>query len=73
MIKRTIELDVSPTSEELAEAWWHMNSEQQAKFFIHLGIIAEFYLATQMQFVRDSADLTANGRPAMHTIEEYGS
>lgn len=70
-INRTIEVAVDITPEELAEAFWSMRSEQQAKFFNHLYDITDGLLCFQLQAVTDDAGLNANGRYAMRLIGDY--
>ena len=71
MIKRTIESEVTPTPEELAECFWEMGSDQQAVFFNKLGEISGHFLCFQLQAVIDSETLNREGRHAMGVISDY--
>ncbi|UUO12721.1 hypothetical protein M6D76_08605 [Alcaligenes faecalis] len=70
-IKRSVEIDVDPTPEELASCFWELGSFDQAKFFNHLGRIASHNLPMQMQCVTDDNVLTSEGRYAMRRIGDY--
>jgi hypothetical protein len=59
-----------PSAEEIAEVFWHMDSEEQACFFNFLGAKSE--LVFQLQAVSDSPELKSDGRLAMQRIGEYG-
>lgn len=69
-ITRTLEQTISVTPEELAEVFWAMDDEEQAKFFNHLGEIADA-LPMQLQYVTDNDALTIRGRMTMQYIGEY--
>lgn len=72
-MKRTInqEIEVNPTPEELAESFWDMSEVEQARFFNHLGEIADG-LPMQLQAVTDCERLEVKGRLVMQRIGEYG-
>ena len=69
-LKTWIETEMHPSAEEIAEVFWHMDSEEQACFFNFLG--AKDRLALQLQSVTDSTELKFDGRLAMQIIGEYG-
>lgn len=71
MIKRTIETEVTPTPEELAECFWEMGSDQQALFFNKLGELSGHLLCFQLQDVTYSEALNREGRNAMGVIGDY--
>jgi len=68
-----VQIDVEPTPEELAEVFWHMDDQEQARFFTKLGDISGIKLTMQMACVADSDALSFNGKQAMHMIGEYGN
>jgi hypothetical protein len=70
LVNETIEIDeVDP--EMLAEAFWDMDSDKQARFFNHLDKIADFYFPFQLQSITDNNGLTLAGRRVMQAIGEY--
>ncbi len=64
MITRTITITPSPT--ELAMVFAVMGGDQQARFFSALA--AESWWPMQLTFVRESPDLTEDGRVLMELI-----
>lgn len=70
-IKRAMDISITPTPDELAEAFWSMDSSQQAIFFNRLGEISDNRLCFQLQYVTDDLCLSKTGRRAMATIGEY--
>lgn len=75
-MNRTIEVDVKPTPEELAEAWWEMDGDKQALFFNRLHDISldeKCKLPFQLQWVTDSKMLTKEGRKVMEYIGMYAN
>jgi len=70
IINKDIELDCL-TPEMLAEAFWEMNSEEQARFYNHLDEIADFHFPFQMQSITDDDGITLAGRRVMQCIGEY--
>jgi len=68
---KTIQVEVSLTGKETAEAFWHLDNDEQAKFFNYLGSISQVKLPFQMQFISDSKELNEFGRAAMEIIGNY--
>jgi iron only hydrogenase large subunit-like protein len=68
-----VEIDVCPTPEELAEAFWMLNGDEQAKFFNYLAAIGLPHgnFSTQMHFLSSSSILSDDGRYVMHQIGSY--
>ena len=67
-MKRTIEAEITPTPEELANEWWKLDANEQARFFNQLS---RFHLIFQLQHVMDSPALSPAGRQVMEDIGEY--
>ena len=57
----------------VAEMFAHMDSEEQAKFFNHVGEIASQWIfpEMQLQYLTDEPGLTLCGRRVMQGIGEY--
>lgn len=72
IIKRTSEVTIEVSPEELATIFWFMNAEEQAKFFNHLDEITDYRLPLQLAYVIDSKILKAEGRAIMKTIGDFG-
>lgn len=76
MIKRTQELEVILTPEELAAEFCNMDDKEQAKFFNEIGNIVQNTWTSpfvfQLQAVIDSEHLTDDGRYVMQSVGEYG-
>lgn len=70
-ITRDMQISIEPTPEDLAEVFWSMGSDQQAKFFNHLNEISGTRLCFQLQAVSDDSNLNDHGRYAMRLIGEY--
>ena len=68
---KTIQVEVSLTGKETAEAFWHLDNDEQAKFFNYTGSIAPLKLPFQMQFISDGKELNEFGRAAMEIIGNY--
>jgi hypothetical protein len=68
-------LDISLTPEQLAEAWWHMGSDEQARFYAHLYRIAGHLLCMQAahitQSIVESGDFDA--RDGWQTLHGHAS
>ena len=61
--------DITP--EILAELFWNLNSEEQARFYNHLDTVADFQFPSQLQSITDEDGLTLAGRRVMGCIGEY--
>ena len=59
------------TPELLAELYWNMGSEDQAKFYNHLDTIADYHYPFQLQAITEEDGLTLGGRRVMAAIGEY--
>ena len=57
--------------ELLAEAFWNLDSEEQARFYNHLDTVADFHFPFQLQSITDEQGLTLAGRRVMGCIGEY--
>jgi hypothetical protein len=55
--------DITP--EILAELFWNLNSEEQARFYNHLDTVADFIFPFQLQSITDEEGLTLAGRRVM--------
>lgn len=65
-------LPVDP--ETVAELFANMDSEQQARFFNHVGEVASKWpscIEMQLQYITDEDGLTLAGRRVMQGIGEY--
>jgi hypothetical protein len=62
---------VEITPELLAEAFWNMDSGEQAMFYNSLDSDAEGMLVFQLQAITDGDGLTLGGRRVMQSIGEY--
>jgi len=72
MIRRTETIEVKPTVEELAEEFWELGSDEQAKFFNHLAEIAKTpKIELQLGAVAIEKELKTTGRKIMRLIGEY--
>lgn len=59
------------TPEILAELYWNMTSEDQAKFYNHLDKISDFHFPFQLQAITEEDGLTLAGRRVMQAIGDY--
>jgi len=59
------------TPEILAELFWNMYSEDQAKFYNHLDTIANFHFPFQLQAITEDDGLPLAGRRVMKQIGDY--
>lgn len=76
MLQRKIQVDVTPTPDELAFEFSNMDDEQQAMFFNELAILAAKWnkpFCFQLQNIISNPALTNEGRKIMEQIGEYGS
>jgi hypothetical protein len=62
---------VEVTPEILADLFWSMHSDEQARFYNHLDKIADNHFAFQLQAITDEEGLTIGGRRVMGCIGEY--
>ncbi len=75
VVKKTIDLELDVTPEDVAKLFCDMDEVDQAKFFNEVSIITEdenWCLPMQLQFIIDSPVLTRGGRSVMELIGEYG-
>lgn len=71
-INHTIETEVELTPEELAEGFWSLDSNSQARFFNHLGKIADHVaFINQMFYVREEQQLTDAAKARIATMHDY--
>jgi len=74
MIFRTIDIDITPTIEELAEEFCELGSDEQAEFF---SMVAEMSYAwkapieLQLNNISTSLSLSPDGRRLMEKIGVY--
>jgi len=61
---------ICPEPEELAEVLWAMGEQEQARFFNHLGAIAD-NLPMQLEAVINTNGLQPSGISAMSMIGDY--
>lgn len=71
-IKKFVEVEITPSATELAEAFWHMGEDEQCRFFHRITEVAGARLDFQLRAVIDSPHMTAAARNAMQTIGDYG-
>lgn len=71
-IKRTIVID-DLTPIELADAWWSLDGDQQARFFNAIGTAPADQLHMQLNYITDSSELAEHGRETMLLLGEYAS
>jgi hypothetical protein len=74
IIKREIEVDITPTVVELATAFCEMDSNQQAIFFREIGRLVSDWdgtLSLQCQSIVDSEYFTDDARFVMRKLGEY--
>jgi len=67
--KRRINIVEQISGTELADLFWGMSADHQAKFFNRLG--EHKLLAAQLQYTSDTTTLEQSGRTAMSLIGEY--
>jgi len=75
-MEKVIELVVDKTitqvtPELVAELYWNMTSEEQARFYNHLEAVADFKYPFQLQAITEEDGLTLRGRRVMQHIGEY--
>ena len=59
------------TPEIVAELFWNMGAEEQAKFYNHLDTITDFHFPFQLQAITEEDGLTLAGRRVMQYIGDY--
>lgn len=59
------------TPELLAQAFWNMGSDEQARFYNELDAVADFKFPFQLQWITEDDGLTLAGRRVMQAIGEY--
>jgi hypothetical protein len=69
----TKQVEVTLTPPELATIFWNMDSEEQAIFFNHLGLLSMHKLCLQMCYVAQSPELQPCGKETMQKIGEWGN
>lgn len=73
MSKISIMVDLEMTPERLADLFWEMDADDQAKFFSTLGVIAGVDdFSTQMNSVSHSTYLNNSGSEIMDCIGRRG-
>lgn len=75
-MKRTIEIELTPTPRELAEVFCAMEGQEQAEFFNHIFVESRSWSAPfdfQAHDISSCGVLTEGGRRIMSTIGEYSS
>jgi hypothetical protein len=70
-MKRIFEVEFNLTYEEIANEFWNMDSEDQAKFFNHIGKNRKFDVAMQLEYIRQEEVLNTDGRELMKAIGDY--
>jgi len=71
-IKRIVDYEVQPTPDELAEVFWSMDAEEQARFFHRLYEVSEYRLGMQLIYVVNHPTFTLGAQSVMRQIGEYG-
>lgn len=71
-ITRMVRVEVDATPEELADQFWELGGDEQARFFDALANKSSGRLPMQLQAVADSPELTTAARLCMQSIGEYG-
>lgn len=66
-----VEVKIRPTPQQVAECFWDMDADEQAKFFHRLAEVAGDRLVFQLCSVDNSPYTTPAGRWAMSMIGEY--
>ena len=69
--KNTVEVEYYPDANDIADAFWDMDDEEQCYFFDRLYKLAGHKLAFQMQSVIDSEFFTLDAQRAMNIIGDY--
>ncbi len=70
-IKRSVEVDVFISPEEMAIVFWSMGEDEQARFFNRLGYQTGFKLGAQFEAISKSDNLTTDGRFVMQLLGEF--
>lgn len=71
MASKQLKVTVEFEPFELADMFWQLDSDEQAKFFNRLGIIASHKLCFQMCNVSQSEELQPCGKDAIEIIGSY--
>lgn len=74
-IKKTVNVWVKPTAEELAQIWCAMDANEQALFFNAIKLLSDDWdkpLCFQLQSIAVSKHLSEIGRYVMRQIGDYG-
>ena len=74
-IYRTIEIEIKPSPEELAEVFTNMDGDEQARFFNAIHGFTENWekpFDMQLAYITASKELTLRGQRTMELIGEYG-
>ena len=71
LLKKTIphEVSIPLTGEDIADLFWELDADSQARFFNRLCL--KEFLSTQLQAVSNSDELKIGGRNVMSRIGEY--
>jgi len=71
ILSRTIEhdVDISLSGTDIANLFWQLGADEQARFFNKLGRAGSFVF--QLQAITDDKNLNGTGRMCMSRIGEY--
>ncbi len=71
---RKVEVHITPTAKEMAEAWCNMDGDQQAEFFSVIHDISSAWkkpFCFQLEYIATSPFLNNGGRDIMDQIGRY--
>ena len=68
LVNKTLE---TITPEILAELFWEMSSDEQARFYNRLSEVSDFKFPFQLQSITEENGLTLAGRRVMQSIGDY--
>lgn len=69
---RSIDVNIHPTVDEIAEAIWEMDSREQCELINLLGGIAKRNeIVTQLEYVRQDGLVNENGQFFCNMIKDY--
>lgn len=72
-IKRTIEVEVTLSPQEIAEQFWEMDSFGQSLFLEKLYYLSKDKLSWQLEYLSQEKNLTNGGRFVMSKFGEYAN
>lgn len=70
IVNNTVEIK-GLTPEMVAEAFWDLRPNEQARFYNHIGHLADDQLPSLLEGIITDQQLTHKGREVMATIGEY--